>query len=598
MISMKGNDDIYVANAYRIIITLALAMHVMFAGVFFILHMGGMVWYNLGIGVFYAVLLFIAQKKAYRLVVILTHMEVSCFVIVSTLTLGWNYGFWIYLVALSSLIYFNPFRVRKIIYLFPVIEFSVLFLLRIITVSQHMLSGTHTRTAEGFYYFNFTGCFVVLMLGAYVSRVSLNTMRQERDRIAYDSLTGVFCREYFIQKVEQTLHAGPEEKYYLLLTNILGFKYYNEIFGEARGDEVLIAQADMLRQEDDFFIWHGRVSGNEFGALISKEKYDEKKLTELISQLQDRFTNEHYWMHIHVGVYCVQDRDESVSIMLGKAKMAIEALQREYSACVAYYDSGMLEKSLQEKRILGEFEHALEDGQFCFYLQPQVRKDGTCFGAEALVRWKHPERGLVPPAEFIPILENTGLIWRLDKYIWEQVVKKLKQWRELGREDICISVNMSARDFYYLDLCDTFSSLCEKYQVSPNRLKLELTETALMTEVESQVKLLKELRDYGFEIEIDDFGSGYSSLNMLKDIQADILKIDMAFLHESEHNPRSWSILQSIVELAKTIGMDTITEGVETGEQMSNLADMGCNKFQGYYFSRPLPVEEFESTYL
>lgn len=253
---------------------------------------------------------------------------------------------------------------------------------------------------------------------------------------------------------------------------------------------------------------------------------------------------------------------------------------------------------MREKRLVSEFDKALDEGQFVMFLQPQVRPDGTVLGAEALVRWLHPEQGMIPPGEFIELFEKVGLIYRLDRYIWELAARKLQEWKNNGHENLHISVNISTKDFYYLDIYTTFVELVEKYDISPEKLKLEITETALMMDLDKQLVLLDKLQNYGFQIEIDDFGSGYSSLNMLKDIHADVLKIDMGFLRQTKNNERTSIILRMIIDLAKQLQMIVITEGVESKEQVDHLTKAGSDMFQGYYFAKPAAVHEFEDRYL
>ena len=231
------------------------------------------------------------------------------------------------------------------------------------------------------------------------------------------------------------------------------------------------------------------------------------------------------------------------------------------------------------------------------FLQPLVGADGQLVGAEALARWRHPVQGLVAPNNFIPVVEKTGLIIRLDEYMWELAAEKLSRWKAQGRGDLSISVNVSAKDFYYTDLSKVFIDLVEKYGIAPDRLNIEITETVLITDLEMHVQTMDKLRDYGFRIEIDDFGSGYSSLNMLKDVKADILKIDMLFLRETENKERSRVILSSVINMAKALDMRVVAEGVETVEQMESLRNMGCDIFQGFYFSEPVSAEEFENKY-
>ena len=232
------------------------------------------------------------------------------------------------------------------------------------------------------------------------------------------------------------------------------------------------------------------------------------------------------------------------------------------------------------------------------YTVTKVSNNGKIAMAEALVRWIHPDRGIIAPGAFIPLLEKTGYIYKLDMYIWEQAVKRLAYWNSINRDDVSISVNISVKDFYYVDLFDVFTSLVEKYRVDPKRIKLEITESIFMTEKERQIDIINSLKEYGFLIEIDDFGSGYSSLNMLKEVPADILKMDMAFLSMDKNASKGRKIINTIITLAKALGMLVIIEGVENKEQLDYLSGTGADYLQGYYFDKPLPVKKFEEYYL
>ena len=240
-------------------------------------------------------------------------------------------------------------------------------------------------------------------------------------------------------------------------------------------------------------------------------------------------------------------------------------------------------------------ESALNDHQFAMFLQPQVDPSiGKWLGAEALVRWLHPEHGMISPGDFVPVLEEAAVITRVDEFIWEQAAQKLADWKQRGREDLYISVNVSGHDFYHVDLYQTFTSLVEKYQIAPKSLKIEVTETVLSRSREQQNDTLSKLRAYGFIVEIDDFGSGYSSLNSLKDMETDVIKIDMGFLSQTDHVERSKMILNDIVHMIKNLHMGIVVEGVETREQLDFVTSIGCDIIQGYYYSKPIPVNEFE----
>lgn len=296
-------------------------------------------------------------------------------------------------------------------------------------------------------------------------------------------------------------------------------------------------------------------------------------------------------------MYDINDLEEPVSIMCDKANLASETIKNEYKSNIAYYTERLFESSIEERRIIGEFERAISNNEFEMYLQPQVDSSGNLYGAEALVRWQHPERGLLSPAIFIDVLEKTGFIYKLDRYMWDKAAKKLGEWKKEGKDQYHISVNISTKDFYLVDVYETFVGLVDKYDIDPVNLNIEITETTLMSDFDKNMGIIRLLQNYGFNIEIDDFGSGYSSLNMLKDISADVLKIDMGFLRASENEAKGLDILESIITLAGKLGMKVITEGVETKKQLYMLVEMGCDMYQGYYFSKPIPVDEFEKKY-
>ena len=456
--------------------------------------------------------------------------------------------------------------------------------LRFFDVAYHKLLDKKHR---------YIGCFFTLR----DRTEEIEKFQEEHYRLSHDKLTGLFNREYFFEAVEKIMEANPDVDYTMVCSNIKGFKLYNDLFGEKKGDEVLKMEADLLVQNAGENTVYGRISGDEFAVLLPTELYYPDIFIKNINLMRECFNNSQYQMHIYIGVYEIHDRTEPVSVMCDKAKLAIEARRGDYNAIVTSYDKNLLERSLYERKIVGEFDKALEHGEFCMFLQPQIASDGRVLGAEALVRWQHPERGLVFPGDFIGVFEKTGLIYRLDRYMWELASKKLREWKNAGKEDMYISVNISAKDFYYMDIYQELTGLVEKYGVLPENLKLEITETALMTEMKNQADLLGRLRGYGFQIEIDDFGSGYSSLNMLKNIDVDIVKIDMGFLDKTERQERGESILNSIILLIKNLGMGVITEGVETREQVDSLLGMGCNMFQGYYFAKPMTTEMFEEKY-
>lgn len=421
---------------------------------------------------------------------------------------------------------------------------------------------------------------------------------QEKYKASHDSLTGLLNRDQFYEDVHDMVNKYHDTTFYLICSNIKDFKFINEIFGMEKGNQVLIKQAKLMASNPSERTICARLMNDRFALCLPREEFDEKRVTDSIKELQREFTGNSFHLHTYIGVYEIRDRDEAVRIMVDKANIAADTIKNNYDCCVAYYDEHLLEISIEQRRLLGEFEPALQKDEFVMYLQPQVNRDGVARGAEALVRWGHPSRGILTPYAFIDILENAGLIYKLDLYIWEKAAQKLAEWKEKGYGSYHISVNISTKDFYIIDIYETFTGLINKYGIAASNLHLEITETTLMTDFEKNMNIIHKLQDVGFRVEIDDFGSGYSSLNMLKDISADVLKIDMGFLRKSENEVKGQDILESIIALAGKIGMDVITEGVETKKQLDMLTMMGCHEFQGYYFSKPVPVSEFEEKYL
>lgn len=423
------------------------------------------------------------------------------------------------------------------------------------------------------------------------------SLEHEKYRASHDILTGLLNKEQFYIETAKLIKENRDVKYCLVCSNIKDFKFVNELFGIEKGNEILKKQAEYMKNfigEDSLA---ARLHADRFAMCMPRIRFDEDLINEAITGIQEAFKNSSFHMHIFVGVYDIHDVEERVSIMCDKANLASETIKNEYKSSVAYYTEHLLEKSIEERKIIGEFDRALDNEEFVMFLQPQVDVSGKPFGSEALVRWQHPDKGLLAPGVFIDVLEKTGFVYRLDRYMWDKAVKQLAEWKKRGINDYHISVNISTKDFYLIDVYETFVGLVEKYDIDPKLLKLEITETALMSDFNKNMVIIKRLQKYGFDIEIDDFGSGYSSLNMLKDISADVLKIDMGFLRASENEVKGQDILESIIGLANKLGMRVITEGVEKKTQVDMLYDMGCKMFQGYYFSKPISVDEFEKKY-
>ncbi len=428
----------------------------------------------------------------------------------------------------------------------------------------------------------------------------INELKKKQHLATHDRMTDLYNKEFFYEEADKYIQEHPEEELLIVCTDIKDFKMINDFFGSRVGDAVLKNYADKIRRCEDKIAVYGRLGDDNFAILMKKSEFSEDMF---VMDAKEAFEGAvhaevSFNMVTHVGVYEIVERCLMVSVMCGRAKLAINTIKGNRQKKVAYYDNILRDNILLEQELIGDLQHAIAGEQLHMYLQPQTTISGEVLGAEALIRWMHPQKGVIMPTDFIPILENNGLITDVDKYIWELACKQLRKWKDEGRRNVYISVNISPRDFYFLDIYKIFIDLVEKYGIEPKLLKLEITETAVMMDFARQLELIEKLRSAGFIVEMDDFGSAYSSLNMLKDIQVDILKIDMAFLQKNQDTDRGKKILQMVIDLSTQLGMPVISEGVETPEQLHFLADMGCNMFQGYYFARPMAAEQFEEKYL
>lgn len=415
-------------------------------------------------------------------------------------------------------------------------------------------------------------------------------------RLNYDSLTKAYNRYGFYKNAQKLIKEHTDTEYCLILSDIKSFKLINEIYGENIADKILIDEVNIIRQKMKGNSVLGRLNGDIIAMVIPKEYLSEKEFSDMIKLLSDRYSNKNFRLHIYLGVYYIKDVNETIRQMVDKVSLVIMKSKGNMSNYILYYDENSYRNDIFKQQLIGEFETALNENQFCMYLQPQTDKDGNMLGAEALIRWNHPNMGLIMPGAFIECFEDAGLIYRLDNYIWEEAAKQLKTWKDSGY-NYYISVNISAKDFYHIDVYQTFKNLVSEYGIDTDKLHIEITETALSEDKQEAHKTIERLHDEGFIIEIDDFGSGYSSFNFLKDVCADVIKIDRVFLKKSSHEERGEQILRSIISLSHDIGMDVITEGVENVDQLSMLAKMNCDWFQGYYFSKPVTVGDFEEKY-
>ncbi len=418
-------------------------------------------------------------------------------------------------------------------------------------------------------------------------------MKRDIYNAIHDSLTGLYTYEYLCERIQEKLKNNISEKYCLIFLEINNFKLVNDLFSKSFGDHALKVVAEKIRGMASDNCLYGRLSGVDFGILVPESEFSEKELEKLLSQFVVSDGNFEYHLLVHLGVYKVTEDDGDVQLMFDRAQLALSTIAGEYKTHVAYYNDELRRKLHWDQHISAQLDEAIKERQLCPYLQPIVDTDGKVVGAEALVRWINPVDGFMPPGKFIPVFERNGMIVEVDRYMWRCACEILSEWKKNGTDKF-ISVNISPKDFFIIDVAAEIISLVKEFDIEPAKLRIEITETVMMNDVEERMEVLSDLRAAGFIVEMDDFGSGYSSLNMLKDMPVDVLKIDMKFLSSTEDEVRAKKIIRNIIRLSNDLDIMSLTEGVETEAQFRMLAEMNCNMFQGYYFAKPMPVADFE----
>lgn len=414
------------------------------------------------------------------------------------------------------------------------------------------------------------------------------------NQFQYDRLTGLYSREYFYQRAKDSLRQNPGQKYDIICSNIENFKLINDVFGIVAGDQLLRGIAGLYQKYVGDNGIYGRLNADQFACMVKSGTHYTNKIFIRMNELVNAMPNGKN-VGMKWGVYAVDDADLSIERMCDRALLAARSIKGQYGKYFAAYDDKLRGKLLHQQAILDSMESALAEKQFFLHLQPKYQlQDGTLAGAEALVRWKHPEWGVQSPAEFIPIFEQNGFITKLDQFVWDEACSLLRKWNDAGLPPLPVSVNVSRADIYNMDIADILMNIIRKYGLSPERLHLEITESAYTEHPSQIIETVHRLRRLGFIIEMDDFGSGYSSLNMLNQMPIDILKLDMKFIQTETAKSLDHGILRFIMDLARWMHLSVVAEGVETREQVVRLAEIGCDYVQGYYFSKPMSCEAFE----
>ena len=437
-----------------------------------------------------------------------------------------------------------------------------------------------------------------VVLARVLRTIELSEDRDTLSQTERDQLTGVYNKGFFNRYAAQLDLRHRESPTDAIVLNVNQFHMINDRYGRAYGDEVLRQIAGKLLEivEKTGGI-AGRNEADNF-LIYCPHRTDYGALLETVSRGLNGEGQSENRIRLRMGVYSNVDKELDIERRFDRAKLAADSVKGSVTRVIGLYDNSMYEAELLAEQLIEDFPAAIRERQFQVYYQPKfdVRANEPILNsAEALVRWKHPTLGMVNPGVFISLFENNGLISTLDQYVWNEAATQIRLWKERFGVALPVSVNVSRVDLHDPELVEKLQDIVARNGLTARELLLEITESAYTEDAEQIIKKVKQLRERGFQIEMDDFGCGYSSLNMLTTLPIDALKLDMQFIRNAFKERKDTRLLEVMILLAESFNLPTIAEGVETAEQMFTLKMMGCDIVQGYYFSRPLPAEEFET---
>ncbi|HFL2600328.1 TPA: putative bifunctional diguanylate cyclase/phosphodiesterase [Clostridioides difficile] len=411
------------------------------------------------------------------------------------------------------------------------------------------------------------------------------------EKVAYtDFVTGYSnWRKFELDVTNLLKKTSQSNKYAMVIFDIDKFKAINDIYGHKKGNLILKDIADTLNELTNINETFARVSADNFNILLTYNKKED-----IINIIKKIMANNEL-VNLSFGIYEIKDKDLSVSVYSDRASLAKSSIKNNRDVNFAFFNDKLREKLLFEDKIEKEMEYALESGQFVMYLQPKynIKLDKFC-GSEALVRWQYTEKEVIYPRDFIPIFEKNGFIRKIDMYILEQACKEIRSLFDKGISPLPISVNFSRVDFFKKDFIENIVNICDRYKIPYSLIEIEITESSMFGDTDTLFNVSRNLQDIGFIVAMDDFGSGYSSVNMLKNIPLNVIKLDRGFFVDDKDVDKSQIVIKSIVSLIKQLGIRVVAEGIETRSQIEMLKKANCDIVQGYYFSKPLPIKEFE----
>ncbi len=432
----------------------------------------------------------------------------------------------------------------------------------------------------------------------------METMDKIEFLMAKDSLTHLPNQEMFMKLTRQMIEKNPSQKYAVIRMDVDRFHVINQLYGMTEGDNVLRLIGVRIQEcmESAGQGTYCRIASDMFCICLPDDwEYIEEVIQYIRSSLKDYPIN--FDMEMSFGIYVTTEEDIEQKVpvqnLMDRALLAQRTVKNRWKHHVAFYNDQLRNQEIMERFIVSEMKDALQKRQFQVYLQPKCEmQTGKIVGSEALVRWQHPEHGFISPGAFIPIFERNGFISEVDYYVWDSTCETIRRWLDEGFPVSPVSVNVSRVNLYDQKLMDNIKGCVDKYRVPHDLIEFEMTESAFVSDNQKIYDLAKALQENNFKVLMDDFGSGYSSLNSLREIPVDVLKIDIKFLPPTQGDERAEVILCSIVDMAQKLGLEVITEGVERIEQAEFLTEIGCRMAQGYYFYRPMTISDFEEVML
>lgn len=420
-----------------------------------------------------------------------------------------------------------------------------------------------------------------------------------------DKLTGLLLFNDFLAEASEKLVACNDNDTMLVIsTDITKFKYINRLYGYEAGDRLIQQLAEICVTQDGFLVACRPYSDHIVSLFnighLSWEDFEEK-----LKEIQDDFVAQHKIefpkaaLHLNTGVHVIENRNENIASAIDKANVARRSVKGNYSVPCARYNQKIEETREGDAKIIPIFDKALEEKSILVYFQPKVSvSENAVVGAEALTRLRDEDGSIIPPDLFISVLENSGKILELDWYVMRYVFAKVRQWLDEGKTPKRISINLSKLHFYYDNLVTDIIKEFDSYNISPEYIEFEVTESVFFEEAQLIINKIEKLRERGFRVSVDDFGAGYSSLNLIGILPVDIIKLDKGFIKNSLGNKKGKNIIKGLISILNEIDMEIVCEGIETKEEEKIVYEFGCDSMQGFLYDKPIPVEDFERKYV